>query len=154
MLCSYVFFLSVSNSDVLCSQIASNEPPPPGCAAFFSVHGAKTCDAEALASLLETAAKRSLPGCSTTPFHGRSCGSCHVLRLISLFFSQTEAVSLQRRSQILRFQPRRSRRHPVRRVWDARLPEASPSRFDQSPGGVGNLRPSSLPGCKLRSPTT
>ncbi|XP_075873860.1 UDP-glucose:glycoprotein glucosyltransferase 1 isoform X2 [Nelusetta ayraudi] len=39
-------------------QIASNESPPPGCSAFFSVHGAKTCDAEALAALLETAPKR------------------------------------------------------------------------------------------------
>lgn len=64
------FFLSVSDSDVLCSQIASNEPPPPGCSAFFSVHGAKTCDAEALASLLETAAKRSLPGRNATQFQG------------------------------------------------------------------------------------
>uniref|UniRef100_A0A8B9JJT6 UDP-glucose ceramide glucosyltransferase-like 1 n=1 Tax=Astyanax mexicanus TaxID=7994 RepID=A0A8B9JJT6_ASTMX len=29
-------------------QIASNEPPPPGCRAFFSVHGEKSCDPEIL----------------------------------------------------------------------------------------------------------
>uniref|UniRef100_A0A7N6BL73 UDP-glucose ceramide glucosyltransferase-like 1 n=1 Tax=Anabas testudineus TaxID=64144 RepID=A0A7N6BL73_ANATE len=32
-------------------QIASNEPPPSGCSAFFSVHGEKTCNAESLAAL-------------------------------------------------------------------------------------------------------
>ena len=39
-------------------QIASNEPPPPGCAAFFSVHGLKACDAQDLEGLLETAPTR------------------------------------------------------------------------------------------------
>lgn len=42
-------------------QIASNEPPPPGCSAFFSVHGQKTCDAESLDSLLQTASERPKP---------------------------------------------------------------------------------------------
>uniref|UniRef100_A0A6Q2ZGE8 UDP-glucose ceramide glucosyltransferase-like 1 n=1 Tax=Esox lucius TaxID=8010 RepID=A0A6Q2ZGE8_ESOLU len=31
-------------------QIASNEPPPSGCSAFFNVHGEKSCDTEKLAS--------------------------------------------------------------------------------------------------------
>lgn len=64
-------YVSVSNFYVFYSQIASNEPPPPGCAAFFSVHGAKTCNAEALASLLETAAERSVPGSSATRVQGQ-----------------------------------------------------------------------------------
>ncbi|XP_017270490.1 UDP-glucose:glycoprotein glucosyltransferase 1 isoform X1 [Kryptolebias marmoratus] len=42
-------------------QIASTEPPPPGCSAFVSVHGAKTCDAESLGSLLKAAAERPKP---------------------------------------------------------------------------------------------
>ncbi|XP_071373528.1 UDP-glucose:glycoprotein glucosyltransferase 1 [Centroberyx affinis] len=42
-------------------QIASNEPPPSGCSAFFSVHGEKTCDTESLAALLETAPERPKP---------------------------------------------------------------------------------------------
>ncbi|KAM6969007.1 UDP-glucose:glycoprotein glucosyltransferase 1 isoform 1-T1 [Tautogolabrus adspersus] len=42
-------------------QIASNEPPPSGCSAFFSVHGEKTCDAEGLEALLKTAAQRPKP---------------------------------------------------------------------------------------------
>uniref|UniRef100_A0A8C5B4H8 UDP-glucose glycoprotein glucosyltransferase 1 n=1 Tax=Gadus morhua TaxID=8049 RepID=A0A8C5B4H8_GADMO len=42
-------------------QIASNEPPPPGCAAFFSVHGLKACDAQDLEGLLETAPTRPKP---------------------------------------------------------------------------------------------
>ncbi|XP_074465883.1 UDP-glucose:glycoprotein glucosyltransferase 1 isoform X1 [Sebastes fasciatus] len=42
-------------------QIASNEPPPSGCSAFFSVHGEKTCDEEGLAALLKTAPERSKP---------------------------------------------------------------------------------------------
>ncbi|KAI3367586.1 hypothetical protein L3Q82_026430 [Scortum barcoo] len=42
-------------------QIASNEPPPSGCSAFFSVHGEKTCDAEGLAALLKTAPERPKP---------------------------------------------------------------------------------------------
>ncbi|XP_056248910.1 UDP-glucose:glycoprotein glucosyltransferase 1 isoform X1 [Seriola aureovittata] len=42
-------------------QIASNEPPPSGCSAFFSVHGEKTCDAESLAALLKTAPERPKP---------------------------------------------------------------------------------------------
>ncbi|KAM8834331.1 UDP-glucose:glycoprotein glucosyltransferase 1 isoform 1-T1 [Synchiropus picturatus] len=42
-------------------QIASNEPPPTSCSAFFSVHGEKTCSAAGLASLLETAPGRPKP---------------------------------------------------------------------------------------------
>uniref|UniRef100_A0A671YRX9 UDP-glucose ceramide glucosyltransferase-like 1 n=1 Tax=Sparus aurata TaxID=8175 RepID=A0A671YRX9_SPAAU len=42
-------------------QIASNEPPPSGCSAFFSIHGEKTCDAESLAALLKTAPGRPKP---------------------------------------------------------------------------------------------
>uniref|UniRef100_A0A7N8X340 UDP-glucose glycoprotein glucosyltransferase 1 n=1 Tax=Mastacembelus armatus TaxID=205130 RepID=A0A7N8X340_9TELE len=42
-------------------QIASNEPPPSGCSAFFSVHGEKTCDAEGLTALLKTAPERPKP---------------------------------------------------------------------------------------------
>nr|XP_020469630.1 UDP-glucose:glycoprotein glucosyltransferase 1 isoform X2 [Monopterus albus] len=42
-------------------QIASGEPPPSGCSAFFSVHGEKTCDAESLTALLKTAAERPKP---------------------------------------------------------------------------------------------
>uniref|UniRef100_G3P6R3 UDP-glucose ceramide glucosyltransferase-like 1 n=1 Tax=Gasterosteus aculeatus aculeatus TaxID=481459 RepID=G3P6R3_GASAC len=42
-------------------QIASNEPPPAGCSAFFSVHGEKTCDEEGLAALLKTALSRPKP---------------------------------------------------------------------------------------------
>ncbi|KAM9341689.1 UDP-glucose:glycoprotein glucosyltransferase 1 [Symphorus nematophorus] len=42
-------------------QIASNEPPPSGCSAFFSVHGEKACDAESLEALLKTAPERPKP---------------------------------------------------------------------------------------------
>ncbi|XP_034145677.1 UDP-glucose:glycoprotein glucosyltransferase 1 isoform X2 [Esox lucius] len=42
-------------------QIASNEPPPSGCSAFFNVHGEKSCDTEKLAALVETAAERPKP---------------------------------------------------------------------------------------------
>ncbi|KAM4625190.1 UDP-glucose:glycoprotein glucosyltransferase 1 [Polymixia lowei] len=42
-------------------QIASNEPPPSGCSAFFNVHGEKTCNAESLEALLETAPERQRP---------------------------------------------------------------------------------------------
>ncbi|XP_028250934.1 UDP-glucose:glycoprotein glucosyltransferase 1 isoform X2 [Parambassis ranga] len=42
-------------------QIASTEPPPSGCSAFFSVHGVKTCDTESLATLLKTAPERPKP---------------------------------------------------------------------------------------------
>ncbi|XP_028995907.1 UDP-glucose:glycoprotein glucosyltransferase 1 isoform X2 [Betta splendens] len=42
-------------------QIASNEPPPSGCKAFFSVHGEKTCNADGLAALLKTAPGRPKP---------------------------------------------------------------------------------------------
>uniref|UniRef100_A0A7N6AGI9 UDP-glucose ceramide glucosyltransferase-like 1 n=1 Tax=Anabas testudineus TaxID=64144 RepID=A0A7N6AGI9_ANATE len=42
-------------------QIASNEPPPSGCSAFFSVHGEKTCNAESLAALLKNAPERPKP---------------------------------------------------------------------------------------------
>ncbi|CAK6966998.1 UDP-glucose:glycoprotein glucosyltransferase 1 [Scomber scombrus] len=42
-------------------QIASNEPPPSGCSAFFSVHGEKTCDTESFAALLKTAPQRQKP---------------------------------------------------------------------------------------------
>ncbi|XP_047197614.1 UDP-glucose:glycoprotein glucosyltransferase 1 isoform X1 [Hippoglossus stenolepis] len=42
-------------------QIASNEPPPPGCSAFFNIHGEKTCDTESLEQLLKTASERPKP---------------------------------------------------------------------------------------------
>ncbi|KAG9343548.1 hypothetical protein JZ751_013714 [Albula glossodonta] len=42
-------------------QIASNEPPPPGCQAFFSVHGERTCSADRLKALLESASDRPRP---------------------------------------------------------------------------------------------
>ncbi|KAA8582021.1 hypothetical protein FQN60_008761, partial [Etheostoma spectabile] len=42
-------------------QIASNEPPPSGCSAFFSVHGEKTCDEDGLAALLKSAPERRKP---------------------------------------------------------------------------------------------
>ncbi|KAG5847290.1 hypothetical protein ANANG_G00124460 [Anguilla anguilla] len=42
-------------------QIASNEPPPSGCPAFFSVHGEKSCDPESLKALLENASDRPKP---------------------------------------------------------------------------------------------
>uniref|UniRef100_A0A8C9Y082 UDP-glucose ceramide glucosyltransferase-like 1 n=1 Tax=Sander lucioperca TaxID=283035 RepID=A0A8C9Y082_SANLU len=42
-------------------QIASNEPPPSSCSAFFSVHGEKTCDEEGLATLLKSAPERRKP---------------------------------------------------------------------------------------------
>ncbi|XP_072313338.1 UDP-glucose:glycoprotein glucosyltransferase 1 isoform X1 [Eucyclogobius newberryi] len=42
-------------------QIASNEPPPPGCSAFFSIHGVKTCDTESLGDLLKAASERPKP---------------------------------------------------------------------------------------------
>ncbi|XP_008310365.1 UDP-glucose:glycoprotein glucosyltransferase 1 isoform X2 [Cynoglossus semilaevis] len=42
-------------------QIASNEPPPSGCSAFFNVHGEKTCDADGLDALLKMAPERPKP---------------------------------------------------------------------------------------------
>ncbi|KAJ8357028.1 hypothetical protein SKAU_G00198220, partial [Synaphobranchus kaupii] len=42
-------------------QIASNEPPPSGCQAFFSVHGEKSCNPESLKALLENASDRPKP---------------------------------------------------------------------------------------------
>ncbi|CAB1327916.1 unnamed protein product [Coregonus sp. 'balchen'] len=42
-------------------QIASNEPPPSGCSAFFNVHGEKSCDTEKLAALMENAPERPKP---------------------------------------------------------------------------------------------
>ncbi|XP_054981511.1 UDP-glucose:glycoprotein glucosyltransferase 1 isoform X2 [Sorex araneus] len=42
-------------------QIAADEPPPEGCASFLSVHGEKTCDFDALDTLLKTAAERRKP---------------------------------------------------------------------------------------------
>ncbi|XP_054469981.1 UDP-glucose:glycoprotein glucosyltransferase 1 [Anoplopoma fimbria] len=42
-------------------QIASNEPPPAGCSAFYSVHGEKTCDEESLEALLKTGLSRPKP---------------------------------------------------------------------------------------------
>ncbi|XP_049338457.1 UDP-glucose:glycoprotein glucosyltransferase 1 isoform X2 [Astyanax mexicanus] len=42
-------------------QIASNEPPPPGCRAFFSVHGEKSCDPESLKTMIDTASERPKP---------------------------------------------------------------------------------------------
>ncbi|KAG5286096.1 hypothetical protein AALO_G00010890 [Alosa alosa] len=38
-------------------QIASNEPPPAGCTAFFNVHGKKSCNTEHLSDLLDTVPK-------------------------------------------------------------------------------------------------
>uniref|UniRef100_A0A8C4X676 UDP-glucose ceramide glucosyltransferase-like 1 n=1 Tax=Erpetoichthys calabaricus TaxID=27687 RepID=A0A8C4X676_ERPCA len=42
-------------------QIAANEPPPPGCSAFFSIHGERTCDPKSLTNLLESASERPRP---------------------------------------------------------------------------------------------
>ncbi|XP_072544405.1 UDP-glucose:glycoprotein glucosyltransferase 1 isoform X2 [Salminus brasiliensis] len=42
-------------------QIASNEPPPPGCKAFFSVHGEKSCDLESLKAMIDAASERPKP---------------------------------------------------------------------------------------------
>ncbi|XP_015216779.2 UDP-glucose:glycoprotein glucosyltransferase 1 isoform X1 [Lepisosteus oculatus] len=42
-------------------QIAANETPPPGCKAFFSVHGEKSCNPESLSDMLETASERPKP---------------------------------------------------------------------------------------------
>ncbi|XP_016132638.1 UDP-glucose:glycoprotein glucosyltransferase 1-like [Sinocyclocheilus grahami] len=42
-------------------QIASNEPPPPGCEAFFNVHGQTSCDAERLKVMLDDALERPKP---------------------------------------------------------------------------------------------
>ncbi|KAL2076561.1 hypothetical protein ACEWY4_027843 [Coilia grayii] len=42
-------------------QIASTEPPPSGCTAFFNVHGEKSCDADQLQQLLDTASDRPKP---------------------------------------------------------------------------------------------
>ncbi|XP_041954806.1 UDP-glucose:glycoprotein glucosyltransferase 1 isoform X1 [Alosa sapidissima] len=42
-------------------QIASNEPPPAGCTAFFNVHGKKSCNTEHLSDLLDTASERPKP---------------------------------------------------------------------------------------------
>ncbi|KAI2667788.1 UDP-glucose:glycoprotein glucosyltransferase 1 [Labeo rohita] len=41
-------------------QIASNEPPPPGCKAFFNVHGQTSCDTERLKVMLDNALERIL----------------------------------------------------------------------------------------------
>ncbi|XP_029790655.1 UDP-glucose:glycoprotein glucosyltransferase 1 isoform X2 [Suricata suricatta] len=42
-------------------QIAADEPPPEGCNSFFSVHGKKTCDFDALETLLFTSSERPKP---------------------------------------------------------------------------------------------
>ncbi|XP_046707685.1 UDP-glucose:glycoprotein glucosyltransferase 1 isoform X1 [Silurus meridionalis] len=42
-------------------QIASNEPPPPGCKAFFSIHGEKSCNLDRLNGLIEAAAEKPKP---------------------------------------------------------------------------------------------
>ncbi|KAM4859019.1 UDP-glucose:glycoprotein glucosyltransferase 1 isoform 1-T1 [Thomomys bottae] len=42
-------------------QIAADEPPPEGCASFFSVHGKKTCDFDNVETLLLTASERPKP---------------------------------------------------------------------------------------------
>ncbi|XP_050991856.1 UDP-glucose:glycoprotein glucosyltransferase 1 isoform X2 [Labeo rohita] len=42
-------------------QIASNEPPPPGCKAFFNVHGQTSCDTERLKVMLDNALERPKP---------------------------------------------------------------------------------------------
>ncbi|KAL7990729.1 hypothetical protein Chor_014159 [Crotalus horridus] len=42
-------------------QIAADEPAPEQCNAFFVVHGKKTCEAERLGTLIQTASKRPKP---------------------------------------------------------------------------------------------
>uniref|UniRef100_A0A673G7E7 UDP-glucose ceramide glucosyltransferase-like 1 n=2 Tax=Sinocyclocheilus TaxID=75365 RepID=A0A673G7E7_9TELE len=42
-------------------QIASNEPPPPGCKAFFNAHGQTSCDTERLKVMLDDALERPKP---------------------------------------------------------------------------------------------
>ncbi|KAF4089528.1 hypothetical protein AMELA_G00068190 [Ameiurus melas] len=42
-------------------QIASNEPPPPGCKAFFNVHGEKSCDLDRLKNLIDVASEKPKP---------------------------------------------------------------------------------------------
>ncbi|XP_076828881.1 UDP-glucose:glycoprotein glucosyltransferase 1-like isoform X2 [Brachyhypopomus gauderio] len=42
-------------------QIASNEPPPPDCRAFFSIHGEKSCDPQSMKDLLDSASERPKP---------------------------------------------------------------------------------------------
>ncbi|TSS97504.1 UDP-glucose:glycoprotein glucosyltransferase 1 [Bagarius yarrelli] len=42
-------------------QIASTEPPPPACKAFFSVHGEKSCDLNHLKNLIDAAAEKPKP---------------------------------------------------------------------------------------------
>ncbi|KAJ8384299.1 hypothetical protein AAFF_G00206560 [Aldrovandia affinis] len=42
-------------------QIASNEPPPSGCQAFFNVHGERSCNTQSLKALLENASERPKP---------------------------------------------------------------------------------------------
>uniref|UniRef100_A0AAY4APQ1 UDP-glucose ceramide glucosyltransferase-like 1 n=1 Tax=Denticeps clupeoides TaxID=299321 RepID=A0AAY4APQ1_9TELE len=42
-------------------QIAHNEPPPSGCAAFFNVHGQKSCDLAKLDGMVDTASERQKP---------------------------------------------------------------------------------------------
>ncbi|XP_051553094.1 UDP-glucose:glycoprotein glucosyltransferase 1-like [Myxocyprinus asiaticus] len=42
-------------------QIASNEPPPTGCKAFFSVHGQTSCDTEKLQTIIDTGLERPKP---------------------------------------------------------------------------------------------
>ncbi|KAG1934951.1 UDP-glucose:glycoprotein glucosyltransferase 1 isoform X1 [Pimephales promelas] len=42
-------------------QIASNEPPPSGCKAFFNVHGQTSCDTERLKVMLDNALERPKP---------------------------------------------------------------------------------------------
>uniref|UniRef100_A0A673IAN2 UDP-glucose ceramide glucosyltransferase-like 1 n=1 Tax=Sinocyclocheilus rhinocerous TaxID=307959 RepID=A0A673IAN2_9TELE len=42
-------------------QIASNEPPPPGCKAFFNIHGQTSCDTERLKVMLDNAVERPKP---------------------------------------------------------------------------------------------
>ncbi|XP_039203086.1 UDP-glucose:glycoprotein glucosyltransferase 1 isoform X1 [Crotalus tigris] len=42
-------------------QIAADEPAPEQCNAFFVVHGEKTCEAERLGTLIQTASKRPKP---------------------------------------------------------------------------------------------
>ncbi|XP_047673638.1 UDP-glucose:glycoprotein glucosyltransferase 1 isoform X1 [Tachysurus fulvidraco] len=52
---------SYSSTVYAFQQIASTEPPPPGCKAFFSVHGEKSCDLDRLKDLIDAASEKPKP---------------------------------------------------------------------------------------------
>uniref|UniRef100_A0A8D0HBJ3 UDP-glucose ceramide glucosyltransferase-like 1 n=1 Tax=Sphenodon punctatus TaxID=8508 RepID=A0A8D0HBJ3_SPHPU len=56
-----LFLRSYSATVQAFQQIAADEPPPEGCSSFFSVHGKKSCEFDALAVLLQTASERPRP---------------------------------------------------------------------------------------------